>query len=769
MRACLPALCLLLCMALVSASQPRLVAARLYPLTPTTIDHPLTTTLAYRNDFEGAVGPEWSKTATDVTPLGARRFLGQFGAETVRLKLTGLPTHTAVTVSFDVYIIRSWDGNRTEWWFDRNGLFGPMGPDVWTLSETNGPRLLTTTFSNLEEQDVRQAYPDVYPGGDHPAGTGAAEKDSLGYDYSGDSVYRLRYSFLHTTDVLSLDFSAAGLQPSLQDESWGLDSVEVSLAGQGAEIRGVAQSLAGLPIPGAIVTLSNGLRAAPTDARGQYVLQGVPVGNYTIQAEALSYRLQSHFMAVTDTTTRSHDFTLSLSDPRQALVERFAPILYMHPDDWVKEPKAVDVFVQDAALKDAEGLIVSPRGEVSSDTLATRWPGRLNYSLDLRRDVRHDPVADFKQDYLAREARYPAVTYASVMTHTFDHSKYWTTVQYWFFYYYNDWLNQHEGDWESITLVFETDSAAVPTTNVTPTHVAYSQHNDWLIFDGREVKTWSATPTENGQPIVYVARGSHASYFSAGSHLFWLDQTSATGEDRRPTPLLIQNGELPGSWGPAWIHYQGAWGQKTLFPWSSGPASISAPSRDKFHNPLCWVMGDLDRAWRERCRWSALEEQAALDRARQGVWSATLTEGADLHVYDSQGRHIGVSDLGTLESSLPDAYLFQVANGQVALLTQPDQMAAPMIRIKGRGANTIRLTILAPSLDGETARRLEYNDIPTNDQMQADVILTPDGTLPLRLDLDGNGIVDTEKMPDVNSLVQLRPHKVWLPLIDRSR
>ncbi len=43
-----------------------------------------------------------------------------------------------------------------------------------------------------------------------------------------DSVYTLSYTFAHNTDLLTLDFSGYGLQ-TLDDESWGLDNVRVSM------------------------------------------------------------------------------------------------------------------------------------------------------------------------------------------------------------------------------------------------------------------------------------------------------------------------------------------------------------------------------------------------------------------------------------------------------------------------------------------------------------------------------------------------------------
>ena len=128
------------------------------------------------------------------------------------LSLDELPVHTDVTVSFDLFLINSWDGNHDA--------------DIWDLIVVGGPTLLHTTFSNLDEFDWWQAYPDAYPGGSHPPHTGAVEVDTLGYGYYGNSVYHLIFTFTHSASDLTLAFSASGLQ-ELSDESWGLDNVEV--------------------------------------------------------------------------------------------------------------------------------------------------------------------------------------------------------------------------------------------------------------------------------------------------------------------------------------------------------------------------------------------------------------------------------------------------------------------------------------------------------------------------------------------------------------
>ncbi len=185
----------------------------------------------YFNDFEGAPpGAEWSSSATDVTPGTVAHpsdmFLGQFGNETVTLTLDHLPAHTHVVLSFDVYVIRSWDGNAEG---------GAPGPDQWRI--TAGALDFNTTFSNW--LGAYQSFPDPYidPGqhGDYPPRTGAAEIDTLGYQfyYEGqwldqDSVYHLSYQFDHSASALMCSFTASGLQ-TLDDESWGLDNVTVEV------------------------------------------------------------------------------------------------------------------------------------------------------------------------------------------------------------------------------------------------------------------------------------------------------------------------------------------------------------------------------------------------------------------------------------------------------------------------------------------------------------------------------------------------------------
>lgn len=85
-------------------------------------------------------------------------------------------------------------------------------------------------------------------------------------------------------------------------------------------------------------------------------------------------------------------------------------------------------------------------------------------------------------------------------------------IQYWFFFAYNDFatahkgVNDHEADWEQITLFFKGDK---------PEWAAYASHD----ASGDELRRkWADIETVGTHPVIYPGIGSHASYFSKGEH-----------------------------------------------------------------------------------------------------------------------------------------------------------------------------------------------------------------------------------------------------------
>ena len=113
------------------------------------------------------------------------------------------------------------------------------------------------------------------------------------------------------------------------------------------------------------------------------------------------------------------------------------------------------------------------------------------------------PVGSTYIDFVNRDKPIDRFTvYSRIVT---EGSK--TAIQYWLFYPYNDWVNSHEGDWEMTQVVLGTGSE-------TPEYVVYAQHKS------KERATWPDIVNYSGtfHPVVYVADGSHASYFSSGIH-----------------------------------------------------------------------------------------------------------------------------------------------------------------------------------------------------------------------------------------------------------
>jgi hypothetical protein len=202
---------------------------------------------SYFDDFEnGPVGPEWSSGKTEVTPIGDRRYLGEFGwhaggedtsgNDKVDLSLSNIPEHDEVTLDFDLYVLRTMGGNSD----------GGIDTDAFDVDVLGGPQLLRTTFSN------NAGSPQAYPGGisdteywpSYAPQTGAVEVNTLGYYYYGeqDSVYHLTFTFPDDEQNLVLQFFSENKQP-LSDESWGIDNVQVTAGWHGGTALPTVQIL----------------------------------------------------------------------------------------------------------------------------------------------------------------------------------------------------------------------------------------------------------------------------------------------------------------------------------------------------------------------------------------------------------------------------------------------------------------------------------------------------------------------------------------------
>jgi len=170
-------------------------------------------TVIFSNDFETGAGPELSASKVSRTPNKASSYLGPFSTQKLWTRLTNLPEHTHIELSFDLLAIASLDGN--------------LGPDVFTLAIEDGPELCHASIGNLVSPTRHQSFPDQFPFSRYPMQTGATRTESLGFSWSGapmDATYEFTFLFPHNDKSLGVLLDSGKLQ-DVHDEAWGVDNI----------------------------------------------------------------------------------------------------------------------------------------------------------------------------------------------------------------------------------------------------------------------------------------------------------------------------------------------------------------------------------------------------------------------------------------------------------------------------------------------------------------------------------------------------------------
>jgi RsiW-degrading membrane proteinase PrsW (M82 family) len=304
------------------------------------------------------------------------------------------------------------------------------------------------------------------------------------------------------------------------------------------------------------------------------------------------------------------------------LAEKYAPVLYFHRDE-IFRPQSVDVVVQTARLrKDIRYWFdINVLNEVVIQDLLTYRDA--SYVLDVwygdsdaSAYKNYSAHRTYYQTFLSPEVGGPSITsYAHV---TRDEIAGTTTIQYWLFYYYNDWFNKHEGDWELIQVMLDKDEK--------PEWVVLSQHH------GGTRRSWQDTHFEkNTHPAVYVALGSHANYFwgnevypngqDVGNTRVEVIDRTGTYDRVIPKVVLIPNREefesMPALWSEAeWLVFSGRWGEKAIQSDFSGPLG-PADKSNQWEDPYTWGLEqplDLGTWYQNRLRVEIIDNSGKLSK-----------------------------------------------------------------------------------------------------------------------------------------------------------
>jgi hypothetical protein len=279
----------------------------------------------------------------------------------------------------------------------------------------------------------------------------------------------------------------------------------------------------------------------------------------------------------------------------QELVQTYAPIVMLRaqedpPCDITEEqyePTAVQVELGNPEVSlikrpgDGPGQVIK-HGPKAAD-IAGLGEG---YYLNLPGDPLN-PGCKYARDFEALKAagKAPAVTYAHIAREQ-GHSG--LAVQYWFFYYYNQFNDLHEGDWEGMQITFDADTPAGALA-AGPQEIVLFQHA------GAEKADWENDKVQKRgtHPVVYPAAGSHATYYDSavwvgngqGGSGVGCDNTDEPLRELAPRPILIPTVPAPGA--PfQWLTYDGRWGQKEK-AFNNGPTGPN--TKTQWLQPFTWI------------------------------------------------------------------------------------------------------------------------------------------------------------------------------------
>ncbi len=278
------------------------------------------------------------------------------------------------------------------------------------------------------------------------------------------------------------------------------------------------------------------------------------------------------------------------SDAEQELAERYSPVVMVQAqpgpcstDGEAFEPMSID------ALMDNDQIALR---QVGANDPVVKWGPTAADLFDLGEGfyldfpgIALEPGCVYEQDFHRYTADRQATVYARVVVQP-DHPDE-IALQYWFYWYYNDWNNKHESDWEGIQLVFPA-ATAEDALSVEPTSVGYAQH------EAGERQAWSSgvLRRDGDHPIVYPSTGSHASYFDSALHLgrsagegFGCDDSTGPSNELRPDVVVLPDEAPVASDAFAWLAYEGRWGERHNGA-NNGPTGPT--TKDRWTRPIDW-------------------------------------------------------------------------------------------------------------------------------------------------------------------------------------
>jgi hypothetical protein len=297
-----------------------------------------------------------------------------------------------------------------------------------------------------------------------------------------------------------------------------------------------------------------------------------------------------------DAAVNTKDTVLVPDSAAQTLAARYVPIAMLRKE----EDPPCETSAEQYEPTSVETVLGNPSVTLTHDNLKT---GRLEtlekaptasdiaglpdgYYLNLDGQVLGETCVyakDFAQ--LEKEGKAPAIVYAHIAREP-NHSGF--VLQYWFFWYFNQFNDLHEGDWEGMQLSFESE---------TTTEALHEEPSEIILFQhaGGERASWSDSKVrkEGTHPIVYPAAGSHATFYDSAVYIENGQHGSGVGCDNTSEPLrelklrpvlLPDTASEQGKF--KWLSYDGRWGEKEK-GFNNGPTGPT--TKTVWKEPFAWM------------------------------------------------------------------------------------------------------------------------------------------------------------------------------------
>jgi hypothetical protein len=274
--------------------------------------------------------------------------------------------------------------------------------------------------------------------------------------------------------------------------------------------------------------------------------------------------------------------------------------------DVKKAPTAADI----AGLRD--GYYLDLEGKVLGDTCV--------YARAFRR--------------LKGEGKAPALTYAHIAREP-NHSGF--VLQYWFFWYFNQFNDLHEADWEGMQLSFEAETTTAALQEE-PSEIILFQHA------GGERAGWedSKVQKEGTHPVVYPAAGSHATFYGPAVYVENGQEGSGVGCDNTSEPLrelklapVLLPETAPESGPFQWLSYRGRWGEREK-GFNNGPTG--PVTKTVWREPFAWMADQRSTSPR-------LPGGSVVGGPVVGAFCGAVATASDLINLDAQSRPAAIASI----------------------------------------------------------------------------------------------------------------------------